>query len=276
MGLKESLRKLQEQERLDKKLSLKREVKKELTKLKNEKILDKKCIMCGDSAKYSIKGSNDWYCKDCAVEYFGDIKHLKKNIEVKSDALGNANVYFITNNLNKFSEVQQIIPGISQLKIELDEIQELDAKRIIEHKLLEAKKKKSEISKTSGAGGAIIVEDTSLYLECLNGLPGPLIKWFLQTIGNEGLYNLTVKLKNNRAEARTLIGYYNRGKIKYFQGILKGKIVSPRHSDFGWDAIFMPDGFDEVMGEMTKEEKNEISMRGQAVQKLKDYLKKEK
>ena len=78
MGLKESLKRLVEQERADKKLSLKREVKKELTKIKNEKILDKKCMMCGSTARYSIKGSNDWYCKDCAVEYFGDVKSLKK------------------------------------------------------------------------------------------------------------------------------------------------------------------------------------------------------
>jgi len=80
MGLRESLKRLQEQERLDKKLSLKREVKKEFTKLKHEKILEKKCTMCGNIAKYSIKGSSDWYCKDCATEYFGDLKNLKKNI----------------------------------------------------------------------------------------------------------------------------------------------------------------------------------------------------
>lgn len=78
MGLKESLKKLQEQERLDKRLSVKREVKKELTKLKNKKILEKRCIMCTDAAKYSIKGSNDWYCKECAIEYFGDLKNLKR------------------------------------------------------------------------------------------------------------------------------------------------------------------------------------------------------
>jgi hypothetical protein len=80
MGLRESLKKLQEQERFDKKLSLKREVKKELTKLKHEKILEKKCSMCGDIAKYSIKGSSDWYCKECAIEYFGDLKNLKKTV----------------------------------------------------------------------------------------------------------------------------------------------------------------------------------------------------
>jgi len=74
MGLKESLKELAEKE----KLSVKREVKKELTKITKEKILEKKCIICEDNAKYSIKGSNDYYCKDCAIEYFGDLSHLKK------------------------------------------------------------------------------------------------------------------------------------------------------------------------------------------------------
>ncbi|MGV8086850.1 MAG: non-canonical purine NTP pyrophosphatase [Candidatus Woesearchaeota archaeon] len=266
MGLKESLRRLQEQEKLDKKLSLKREIKKELTKLKNEKILEKKCTICNDAARYSIKGSSDWYCKECAIEYFGDIKHLKKsNIDINKK--NNSDLYFITNNDNKFREIQDIIPEIKQLKLELDEIQELDARRIIKHKLLEAKIKYK-------GKNAFIVEDTSLYLECLNGLPGPLIKWFLQTIGNQGLYDLTYKLKNDKAEARTLIGYYSKGKIQYFQGIVKGKIVYPRKSNFGWDAIFMPEGYDEVMGEMTLSDKNEISMRSYAARKLKEYLNK--
>jgi non-canonical purine NTP pyrophosphatase (RdgB/HAM1 family) len=265
MGLKESLKKLQEQERLDKRLSLKREVKKELTKLKREKTLEKRCIECGDKAKYSIKGSSDWYCKDCALEYFGDLKNLKRSF-IESLHKKKPKMFFITNNDKKFLEVANILPHIEQLRTDLDEIQELDAKKIIEHKLLEAKKKLSDKS------NAFIVEDTSLYLECINGLPGPLIKWFLQTVGNNGLYNLTLKLKNDKAEARTIIGYYSKGKIRYFQGIVKGNIVSPRSGDFGWDAVFMPEGSNKVMGEMTREEKNGISMRGKAAMKLKEYL----
>jgi non-canonical purine NTP pyrophosphatase (RdgB/HAM1 family) len=268
MGLKESLRKLQEQEMLDKKLSLKREVKKELTKLKNEKILEKKCSVCGDVANYSIKGSSDWYCKDCAIEYFGDLKHLKKTSSNSSQAKsGKKDIYFITGNDKKFSEMQSIIPQIKQLKIDLDEVQDLDAKKIISQKLLSAKSKVKS--------GSFIVEDTSLYIDCLNGLPGPLIKFFVQSIGDKGMYEITAKFRNDKAQARTLIGYYNRGKIKYFQGIVEGRIVRPeRESKFGWDAIFMPEGHDQVFAEMDIDEKNEISMRGIAARKLRDHLKK--
>ncbi len=114
MGLKESLRKLQEQEQLDRKISLKREVKKELTKLKNEKILEKKCAMCGDAAKYSVKGSNDWYCKDCAIEYFGDLKSLKRTIISKKEKIvkNTALKIYVAAKFEKKSSVQYIYKKI--------------------------------------------------------------------------------------------------------------------------------------------------------------------
>ncbi|MEM4711118.1 MAG: hypothetical protein QXL18_04165 [Candidatus Woesearchaeota archaeon] len=74
MSLKDSLKKLNEQE----KINLKREIKKELTKIKNENKKNKKCIICFEDAKYSLKGTNNYYCKDCALENFSDLKLLKK------------------------------------------------------------------------------------------------------------------------------------------------------------------------------------------------------
>ncbi len=71
-------------------------------------------------------------------------------------------IYFITGNKNKFEEAKSVIPELQQLDIDLPEIQEIDAKTIIKAKLAEAfRYKQSEF----------IVEDTSLYLDCLNGLP---------------------------------------------------------------------------------------------------------
>ena len=174
-------------------------------------------------------------------------------------------LYFITGNKNKFSEVKAIIPNVEQLDIDLPEIQDIDAKKIIRAKLLEALNYKQ---------AEFIVEDTSLYLECLNGLPGPLIKWFMKTIGNDGLFNIAEKLGNNKAEAKTIIGYAKNPKeIYYFEGSVKGKIVSPRgKSGFGWDPIFQPEGFSKSFAELTPEEKNKISMRRIALSKLKEFL----
>jgi inosine triphosphate pyrophosphatase len=119
-------------------------------------------------------------------------------------------LYFITGNKNKFAEVKAIIPEVEQLEIDLEEIQEIDAHKIIEAKLKEAIKHHK---------GSFIIEDTSLYLDGLNGLPGPLIKWFMQKLGTEGIYKLAKDSGNIKAEAKTIIGYAKNAKeIKFFEG----------------------------------------------------------
>lgn len=176
-------------------------------------------------------------------------------------------LYFITGSKNKFEEVKAILPEVEQLDIDLPEIQEIDAQKIIKAKLQAA---------FAHREGEFIVEDVSFYLDCLNGLPGPLIKWFLKTIGNEGLVNLATKLGNDRAVAKTLIGYARRtNDIHFFEGTIKGRIVEARgEKGFGWDPIFIPDGHEKTFAEMGIEEKNEISMRRIALNKLKEFLSK--
>ncbi len=172
-------------------------------------------------------------------------------------------LYFITGNKGKYEEVKSILGNVEQLEMDLPEIQSIDAHEIIRVKLLEAKKH---------GKGEYIVEDTSLYMDCLNGLPGPLIKWFLKTMGNDGLYKIADKMNDYRAEARTIVGYSSGNEIKFFEGSLKGKITEPKGTGFGWDPIFRPDGFEKTFGEMTKEEKNRISMRRLALNKLKEFI----
>lgn len=174
-------------------------------------------------------------------------------------------LYFITGNKNKFTEVKSILGDVEQLDIDLLEVQDVDAHNIITEKLNEALKHHT---------GEFIVEDTSLYLDCLNGLPGPLIKWFLKTIGVEGLYNLTDKLGNSKAQAKTIIGYADgRNNIHFYEGVIEGEIVKPTgDKGFGWDSIFQPNGHSKTFAEMEEKEKNEVSMRKIAVHKLKDHL----
>jgi len=174
-------------------------------------------------------------------------------------------LYFITGNKNKFDEARRIIPELEQKSIELDEIQSTDAEEVVKHKLNEAIKHFKK-------GDKIVIEDTSLYFECLNGLPGPLIKWFLEKIGNDGLWKICDRLGNCNADARTLVGFYDGKEMKFFSGIVKGRIVKPmKKTCFGWDSIFVPDGFDKAFVDMEREEKNKISMRGIAFRKLRDY-----
>lgn len=169
-------------------------------------------------------------------------------------------LYFITGNKGKIAEVKNIFGDVEALDIDLLEIQSLDAHEIIRAKLEEAQKHQT---------GEFIVEDTSLYLEGLKGLPGPLIKWFMKTIGNDGLYKLAQAFGNFNAEAKVIIGYSNaRGEISFHEGATKGTIVAPRGEGFGWDPIFQPNGYSKTFGELSTEEKNSFSMRKIALESL--------
>ena len=177
-------------------------------------------------------------------------------------------ILFVTGNKNKLKEAMVIIPEIEGCDIDLPEIQELDTKKIIEEKLNEAIKQKPGIE--------LIVEDQSLTIDGMNGLPGPFIKWFDKALKMEDLYKMAVAMGNQSVEAKTTIGYGNKkGEISFFESTIKGKLVAPRGEiGWGWDPVFQPDGYDKTFGEMTMEQKNELSMRRIALEKLKEYLKK--
>jgi inosine triphosphate pyrophosphatase len=176
-------------------------------------------------------------------------------------------IYFITGNKNKLKEAQAIMPGIEGLELDLSEIQELEPRKILETKLEEAKKYKPNIR--------LMVEDLSLEINGMNGLPGPLIKWFLKSAGREGVVKIAKLFGNQKAKARVTLGFVDSdGENKYFEGIVKGKIVEPKgESDFGWDPIFVPEEHDKTYAQMGMEEKNKISHRKIALEKLKEYLK---
>jgi non-canonical purine NTP pyrophosphatase (RdgB/HAM1 family) len=177
-------------------------------------------------------------------------------------------LFFITGSKNKFAEIEAIVPAVEQLEIDLPEIQSLDPRAILEAKLLEARRHREE---------AYIVEDTSLYFNGMNGLPGPFIKSFLEALGLEGLAHLAAQY-GSKATAKTLIGYaHESGAVEFFDGEVHGTIVPPRTpTGFGWDAIFVPEGYDNTFGELGVEIKNTISMRRNATEKLKIFLEKEK
>lgn len=172
-------------------------------------------------------------------------------------------LYFITGNRGKFDEVKEVISSVQQIDLDLPEIQELDARKVIEAKLHEARKLHA---------GEFICEDTSISLDCLNGFPGPLIKWLIAAIGINGIHALVEKFSNPGATAITVIGYSHGTSIEFFEGATRGIIVAPRGTGFGWDPIFQPAGSDKTFGEMELSEKNKTSMRHKALLGLKHRL----
>ncbi|MGM5481938.1 MAG: RdgB/HAM1 family non-canonical purine NTP pyrophosphatase [Nanobdellota archaeon] len=173
---------------------------------------------------------------------------------------------FITGNMNKAREVKQILKDfeIGVENLNLVEIQG-SSDEIIKRKLADAK---------HAFGGGVFVEDTALVLDSLKGLPGPYIKDFLKNISLEGLYKLANIYNNPKAIAQCFVGYIDKsGTTHIFKGETKGTIVKPRvKSNFGWDPIFLPDGFEKTFSEMSSNEKNMVSHRKKAFEKFRDFL----
>ncbi|MDA3836473.1 MAG: non-canonical purine NTP pyrophosphatase [Nanoarchaeota archaeon] len=177
-------------------------------------------------------------------------------------------IYLITKNQNKLQEIQAIIPEVELLDIDLPEIQSFSAEEVIKEKLILAQKVYPEKE--------FIIEDTSFYMNCLGGFPGPFVKFFIKENSLEDIYRIAQDRNNNNAQAKTIIGYASKEKkIHYFEGLLEGEIIKPKvYSKTSWDPIFKPSCCDKSFGEMSIEEKNNISMRIMATEKLKDFLEK--
>ena len=180
----------------------------------------------------------------------------------------NKKLYFVTGSKTKFEEAREILSGVEleQFDIDLPEIQEIDAHKVVKAKLEAA---------LAHHEGPFIVDDVSVRCEALNGLPGPFIKWFLKSFSLEEMHTMLATLGNTATEVSLLIGYVkNKEDIHFFEGQVTGEIVAPRGDYFGWDPIFQPKGQDKTYAEMDREEKNKISHRRLALDKLKKFLSK--
>lgn len=188
-------------------------------------------------------------------------------------------ITFVTGNANKLKEVIAILStsesqdgmskvgkySITNKSLDLDEIQ-----GTIEEVTINKAKAAANVLK-----GPVLVEDTCLGFEAFNNLPGPYIKWFVKSIGLSGLVDMLYKFENKGANAICTFGYCEgpNAEVKLFQGVTKGNIVDSRGpTDFGWDSVFEPEGFDETYAEMDKKTKNTISHRFRALDKLRDFL----
>ncbi|MFT4311312.1 MAG: RdgB/HAM1 family non-canonical purine NTP pyrophosphatase [Candidatus Woesearchaeota archaeon] len=172
---------------------------------------------------------------------------------------------FITSNKNKFLEVKQILgEHIEQLNIDVEEIQSLDIEKVIKQKVEEIKKHYNK---------PFFCEDVSVELKALEGFPGPLIKFLVKSIGSKGIHKILQGYEEKAAKAICVVGYFDGEKTHIFKGEIKGKIVEPKgESGFGFDPVFIPQGFNKTFAEMSDKEKNKISHRKKAFLKLNEYL----
>jgi inosine triphosphate pyrophosphatase len=187
---------------------------------------------------------------------------------MKRLAEGGRPLTFVTGNPNKLDEVKNILGQFIPLQSQDIDLPELQG----EPEEISREKCKLAVAQVKGP---VIIEDTCLCFNALKGLPGPYIKWFLEKLGHDGLNRMLSGFEDKSAYALCTFSFCaGPGEEPVvFAGKTDGHIVPPRGpANFGWDPIFLPDGFDQTYAEMPKETKNTISHRGKALEKLKKWL----
>lgn len=179
------------------------------------------------------------------------------------------NIRFVSGNKHKSEEARSILASMGvQLKPvvhKIEELQTIDSEKLLRDKALRAFKL---------LGRPLVVEHTGLYLAGLNGFPGGLTEVFWNTLGPSRFCQLFGGTEESTITARTYVGYVDGWRIHIFQGEIAGRIPSqPRgESDFGWNQVFIPNGFGVTFAEMGAERKNEFSMRRLALGRLVEHL----
>lgn len=199
-------------------------------------------------------------------------------------------IVFATNNANKLSEVRQILDG----RYEVRSLKEIGCNVDLPetHKTLEenALEKAQYVKKYYGFD--CFADDTGLEVEALGGKPGVFSARYA-TISEDGweatsqdhdsqqnmdklLMMLSGKEGDERkARFRTVIALVRDDGQYQFEGIVNGHIATERHGTdgFGYDPVFRPEDLPTTFAEMSSEEKNSISHRGRATEKLAEFLK---
>ena len=187
---------------------------------------------------------------------------------------------FASNNKNKIQEIQALVPNTIQI-VSLEDIGCTEdipetADTIEGNAILKAN------YVTSNYGYDCFADDTGLEVEALNGAPGVYSARYAgeQKDANDNMDKLLSELKdksNRKANFKTVIALNLNGKQNLFTGIINGKIIDEKigTNGFGYDPIFVADGFDKTFAELSMKEKSTISHRGIAVKELIHFLQKQ-
>ena len=186
-------------------------------------------------------------------------------------------IIFATNNAHKLSEVQAVLGNNFKLITPRDCGITEDIPETSDTLDGNASQKSHYLHDRVGKN--CFADDTGLEVEALNGEPGVHSARYA-TDGHDFTANNRLLLKNmegkdnRKARFRTVISLILDGEEYLFEGIVEGRIAESEAGcgGFGYDPLFIPDGYNCTFAEMSAEEKNAISHRGRAVQKLVAFL----
>jgi XTP/dITP diphosphohydrolase len=190
-------------------------------------------------------------------------------------------ILIATNNEHKIGEIKEILNKLSS-NLALEFITPLDLNIDIEPEenfdTLEENAKIKAVEFYSISRIPTIADDSGLEIAELNGMPGVYSARFAEAHNDQANRNKVLELlkniKNREAKFRTVIVFYDGTEIHYFVGECKGIIIDVERGSngFGYDSIFVPNGFEKTFAEMTQSEKNSISHRNKAVIKFCQWI----
>ena len=176
-------------------------------------------------------------------------------------------LFFASSNEHKFKEVQRILSNlgvnIKLFKTTLEEIQSNSLNEIAKRKAIDAFTK---IQKS------IIIEDDGLFINSLNGFPGPYSSYAYDTIRNKGIIQLLQNSEHRDAKFVAIIAYYNGiDEVKLFESSIPGKISKEiEKGGWGYDPIFIPDGESKTYANVL--DKDKFSHRSASLKKFSDWF----
>jgi XTP/dITP diphosphohydrolase len=186
-------------------------------------------------------------------------------------------IVLVTRNLGKLDEIRKLMPDsynlvtLSEVGFK-DEIEETGA-TFTENALLKARIAHNKLNMNT------LADDSGLETEALNGAPGVFSARYAGNPANdeanvEKLLNELSGFTNRKAQFRSVLALILDGKEFVFEGLVKGSIAHKAQgtNGFGYDPVFVPDGYDKPFAEMPSETKNQISHRAEAVRKMVHFL----
>ncbi len=181
-------------------------------------------------------------------------------------------IRFVTTNVNKFNEAEDILSryGIKLIHVPADitEIQSTDLVDIVIHKVMEAVKI---------VNPPLIVEDTGLFINALNGFPGPYASYVYNTLGLSKILSL-LRDASDRSASFIAVGalVFRENMFKIFRARVDGYISTDIRGNkgFGYDPIFIPTGSTRTFAEMGETLKNKYSHRGKLFSEIGRFIEK--
>ena len=176
-------------------------------------------------------------------------------------------LFFVSSNTHKFTEAERILSNLglelNLFKTTLEEIQSNSLSEIAKRKALDAY---SKVQKP------VIIEDDGLFIDSLDGFPGPYSSYAYDTIGNKGIIRLLENSESRNAKFVAIIAYCNGvDDVQLFESSIPGKIsLSIEKGGWGYDPIFIPDGESKTYANVS--DKDKFSHRSASLKKFSDWF----